>query len=430
MCKELFGDSQSRALGYLYAAGGVVQLVAPSLSGLTYATSARFPALVPSLVGATLALAALVSVAVYLPETLEAPQSLGLCHRGRSRKTNTRRAGKHSRLQETAEAAEVAEPAAADAMVVGPSTKLPAATPDAPPSAPLPPSAPPSPSVSPPPTPLATRGTQTNAVLTRKALCGTQLGLLCLARALQGSVLFAAFDLLPLWAIAATSVGGLGLSEAAVGVMLAVAAGGTLFFSAFCLSRVLEAFGSRAAMRTSAALAAASLVCLPLSQRAFVDPASTVAAPLSVILGCALMSSIFSSALNLFGAALVIAMNDEIAKDHAARAGQLNGIIVTVETLGKALGPATCGPLFAWAVGTGGVDVGEGSRGWRDGDIHSDAAAMAGHDAAASATSEHGAIGNSRVGPLMVFALVAALVIATGELGVNAMDRNAVRRVR
>ena len=70
-CAELGGpERQGQLLGYVIGAGGVINLIGPGLGGYTYKLlGSTFPALLPCLVGAAIALTAASMVAALLPET-------------------------------------------------------------------------------------------------------------------------------------------------------------------------------------------------------------------------------------------------------------------------------------------------------------------------------------------------------------------------
>ena len=58
-----------------------------------------------------------------------------------------------------------------------------------------------------------------------------------------GLVIFALFEVFPLWAIASEEVGGLGLDEQALGTVLAGSALLQTAFSGFCMGKVVKRIG-------------------------------------------------------------------------------------------------------------------------------------------------------------------------------------------
>ena len=438
--KEVYREQQGRALGMLYAAGGVVQLTGPGVAGWTYSHGARYPALVPSVVGVAISLGALGLVLLWLPESRPpraansrppTTRSLGVHFKGMARKGGGSEGGlkgtRHQRLRE-----EAAEPST-DHAAMG----LAAAVTDADEPA----------------------GDESRPVSAcgdvHVALCGTRLGVLALLRAMHGFVLFASFELIPLWAVATPSVGGLGIDENLVGTMLAVAAAGAFLFALLLLSRLLEKcacvlgaplgislgrpsvcmdspalhaialrYGPRRSAFYAALIAACAFTSLPLSQRLLLSPTAQ-SATVRFTLGVAPLCAVFSAAVNLCGAALITAINDLVDASHAYNSGQLNGAIVALETLAKALGPFTCAPLFAWAI-SGPLSTGADGLSIRPAhpSLGGNASFLpegpnAGHGVPAALLPH-----SPRNGAIVIFALVATLLVAVGAVAHRVMRRS------
>lgn len=170
VCHDLGGERrQAEVFSYVIAAGSIVAVLGPALGGLTYASlgGVYFPALAPSLIGCTLALLAAAATMAWLPEP----------HQPRNAKPAVELA--------VAEAAT----AAADA---APSTAPPA-------DAALPAAA----SAETPSAGTAGREDSLWRILRR-----APMPLAIVLRAGHGLLVFAVFEVVPLWAIASHAAGG------------------------------------------------------------------------------------------------------------------------------------------------------------------------------------------------------------------------------
>ena len=155
-------------------------------------------------------------------------------------------------------------------------------------------------------------------------------------RAVSGFILFALFDVLPLWAIGTPEAGGMGLSKEQLGGVLTATCTWLWAFSTFLQGRVMTRFGFRRGLFLGGSITACALVAMPLLGRA------------SVFSMVPLLCLVYNGMV-LSQGAVVGAFNVESAK-HASVKGALNGISVTFEALAKGLGPTVGAPLIAVAL--------------------------------------------------------------------------------
>lgn len=193
VCHDLGGAKrQAEVFSYVISAGSVIAVLGPGLAGFTYASlGARLPALAPSLIGCCLALVAVTATLAWLPETR--PPRVAAPATELPAAVEERQAVAKSQ-------AEFAPPAAAPT-AAAPSTAVAAVTPAAAPSA----------------------TTEPEDSMCR-ILLRAPMPLAIVCRAVHGLLVFAVFDVVPLWAIASHAAGGLALSEEEVGILLAGAA--------------------------------------------------------------------------------------------------------------------------------------------------------------------------------------------------------------
>ena len=289
---------QSTVSARVIAIGGVMQLIGPGVAGFTYGTigGATFPALAPSLIGALLGVGG-VAACAWLPT------------RNKPAVSST------------------AEPAGAAA----------AANAKAPP---------------------------TNAW--RLVLC-TPMARIVNLRAVNGLVVFASFDVLPLWAIASLSAGGLALTEKELGtcllptacllpasyclpppchvagLLLSGSAVAFFIYSTWLMGRVVERCGIRPSFVHCSLLSACVLQLLPFG-RLLVPPHGPTG------IGVLILSAALHATFQCLGVTAAVACisgtNNEFAA-HPQLKGRLNGVVSTIEAIGKLLGPLLMAPLLA-----------------------------------------------------------------------------------
>lgn len=100
---------------------------------------------------------------------------------------------------------------------------------------------------------------------------------------------------------------------------------------------VMTRLGSRRTFYSACIVGGSALVLLPNAYRL----------PLHVI---AMLVAFQSAALNTACTSSIVATNEAVEIVAPQLAGALNGVIVTVESVAKALGPAVGAPLFAFAI--------------------------------------------------------------------------------
>lgn len=293
ICAEIGGDRQAQLLGYVFGAGGVINLVGPAIGGFTYgACVPLFPALVPSLIGCVIGSVATLMAWAWLPETR--PQLPPVAPAPTAARSVT--------CPDPTLAA--SKGAAAAATKAG-----------APPTPPTPPRegptlwsmmrAPPMPAV----------------IVLRTGI---------------GLAAFASYDIIPLWAIASRGAGGAALPQRHLGGLLAGAAALQLLWTTFCMGPVMMAAGVRRTFVGAAVAGSLALLALP----------QTSAWPAYAI---APLVAAQSAALNT-GCTASVAMTNHAVAAHPSAVGALNGVVVTVESVAKALGPALGAPLFAASI--------------------------------------------------------------------------------
>ena len=181
-------------------------------------------------------------------------------------------------------------------------------------------------------------------------------------RALHGMIAFAAFDIVPLWAVASIAGGGLALTQEEVGVLLAGAAVGQLVFTSLCMGPLANRLGMRKTFIVGCVVAGLAFVLLCLVPQpmqeggeemgsGFVAPAAdSVRPPRAVSIAlAATIYCVYMSALLLAGTGIV-GVTSNLCAGYPERSGSLNGVIAMFEAMGKGTGPAVGAPIFAAAV--------------------------------------------------------------------------------
>lgn len=293
ICAENGGArGQARLIGYVFGAGGVVNLLGPAVGSFSYGLGprglgARYPAMTPSLIGAALAAVAALLAYAWLPETkpVAAAAATGPVNNNDGRSFG----GNDLEGRSKSDGDDGWDDAAA------PSISLSSAMAQAP----------------------------------MPAVLALRSGI--------GFAAFAAYDVVPLWAIASAGAGGVSLPQHSLGILLSVAAAVQLFWTTFAMGPVMSWLGARRTFALACAVGGAALTLLPHAHRL----------PLVAI---AVLVATQSAALNTACTSSIVATNLAVALVAPQLAGTLNGVIVTVESVAKALGPAVGAPLFAFAI--------------------------------------------------------------------------------
>jgi len=247
---EVGGASrQNRVNGYTLTGGTFCQLSGPAVAALLYNKIPRYPALAPSLLGACLALVAILLGSAWLTETKQPGYAL---------------------VGDDAEPDQVSSDVQSTLFAKG--------------------------------------------VFLRFAL---------------GFATFAAFDTIPLWAIASLKAGGLDLTRAHLAIILTVASGVQVLYSFRFMANFMEGRGLRGSLVSAACAAASVLIFIPMC--------GGLEAPFGVkLLFLAVPVTVFyASATTAFSAAQAI-VNNVV---RSAERGYANGVAATVEAVGKAAGP-------------------------------------------------------------------------------------------
>ena len=248
---EVGGASrQNRVNGYTLTGGTFCQLSGPAVAALLYNKIPRYPALAPSLLGACLALVAMLLGSVWLTET---------------------KAPGYARVGDAEE----------------PDVRV---------------------------------SSDVHSILFAKGV---------FLRFALGFATFAAFDTIPLWAIASLKAGGLDLTRADLAITLTVASGVQVLYSFRFMASFMEGRGLRGSLVTAACAGASTLMFIPIL--------GGLVAPFGVkLLFLAIPVTVFyAAATTAFSAAQAI-VNNVV---RSAERGYANGVAATVEAVGKAAGP-------------------------------------------------------------------------------------------
>lgn len=285
-CIQIGGlKGQSFVFGRIFAAAGAVQVLAPSFAGLTYGYYAAYPALVPSLVGAAFGLTAAAVAAAWLPP----PEVAG---------------GAPS-----AAYAPVAKAVEADAAIDGGAASEEDAADGGAASE----------EGGPPPR-------------FRDALLAHPVPLVGLMRALLGWLLFASFEVIPLWTISDRRLGGLGWDQRRLGLMLGAASVAFTLWMVFGVPRVVRALGVRRGAAAFSFWLAAALCATPGAR----NYGACLGGWIAITWGTSVLETL-----------LVAATNN--AAPHNVR-GAVTGAITTFEAVAKALGPPSAATLYAVSI--------------------------------------------------------------------------------
>uniref|UniRef100_A0A7S1GC97 Major facilitator superfamily (MFS) profile domain-containing protein n=1 Tax=Bicosoecida sp. CB-2014 TaxID=1486930 RepID=A0A7S1GC97_9STRA len=149
-------------------------------------------------------------------------------------------------------------------------------------------------------------------------------------------------EVVPLWAIAPVDAGGLGLDAGEIGTMLAL---GGLFMATFQIAffpRVEKRLGPFRLAKLSMSASVAVILALPLSHATVAGgaswPVTWATFIFSVFLKDALALAAFTSQFMM--------INNSVP---STRRGAVNGLAMTVASIGKSIGPAFAASVFAWS---------------------------------------------------------------------------------
>jgi MFS family permease len=320
VCHDLGGEKrQAEVFAYVISAGSIIAVVGPGVGGFTYGSlGARFPALAPSLIGCCLALVAVAATLAWLPET-------------RPPRRAPRVAAPSTELQAATESA----PSAAASPVQAPSaTVSPAAAASA--GGPVP-AAPPS----------AAKEQERSLC---RILLRAPMPLAILLRAGHGLLVFAVFDVVPLWAISSHAAGGLALSEQELGLLLAGAAIGQVVYTGVAMGKLANRLGMRQAFIYGSIVAGVTLAAVPCVPRMFYATDSAIdASKAAAIASTSVIYCLHTCAMLTAGTG-AMGMSANLCAQHPQRSGALNGAVALSDGFGKMLGPALAAPLFAMAI--------------------------------------------------------------------------------
>jgi len=319
LCGELGGDRQADVIGYVFSTGQLLNLVGPALGGFTYGVGfgPTFPALLPSLLGVGVAMVAFTATALYLPET-----SKSLLARQESQRRQ--RASEHRSEAERGQLEADQMLAQQTSSTHSTHAREHETGAGGPPEA----------------AEAAAEAKEADAPLC-SVLCRRPLPLVATLRAAQGMTMFAVFDMVPLWAIASLRAGGLALGEEQLGMMLTAAGAGSLLFTSTFIGPCVRRLGARSALVVGSVVAGIAIVFIPLVRAPFIP--STAAMLLS-----ALLLSINSASILCAASGVLAASNNILAS--LPNVGTVQGVLATVEGIGKMLGPAAVAPLLAFCI--------------------------------------------------------------------------------
>mmetsp|Transcript_58835 Transcript_58835/g.170692 ORF Transcript_58835/g.170692 Transcript_58835/m.170692 type:complete len:342 (-) Transcript_58835:33-1058(-) len=157
-----------------------------------------------------------------------------------------------------------------------------------------------------------------------------------LLRFTQGVCIFSLYEAAPLWMISSKALGGLALTEAKIGSLLSRSSIWHVCFFVFVLPRATAALGLRRFAALQGVIAVATNAALPFTS--------------SFVMANAMQ--MLAASTTVAEASCNLAMTNNLVPDE--RRAVVNGVATTVETLGKALGPAATSYFFALTLNTWG----------------------------------------------------------------------------
>eukprot|EP00438_Fugacium_kawagutii_P006019 Skav206677 [mRNA] locus=scaffold1895:95493:96644:- [translate_table: standard] len=170
-----------------------------------------------------------------------------------------------------------------------------------------------------------------------KMLSQWPVPLVILMRFSQGFAQFAIFEVVPLWLISDTEVGGLNMSEKQVGVLLARSGLWNIFYFSLVLPRLSKRLGGRCTSNIVSVLGIIFCTLLPFSTTELT----------------ANVTHLLATSACLSQAALNIAFTNNAAGQ--ADRTIVSGFAVTMDTVGKAIAPIATSTLFAWSINAFGI---------------------------------------------------------------------------
>jgi MFS family permease len=154
------------------------------------------------------------------------------------------------------------------------------------------------------------------------------------------------FDTFPLWTAAPVSAGGLGLESSETGGMLSAMGAAQLGFSLFIFPRIHQALGNLRSFRLLMVVQTPLHLLMPLAS--YITTAGY--SPTLIWWYVVTIRSLNLCAISGAFTTLAISMNNSVT---AQERGALNGLGMTLASIGKAVGPASGSPLFAWSLMNG-----------------------------------------------------------------------------
>ncbi|CAK9089983.1 Probable peptide/nitrate transporter At3g43790 (Protein ZINC INDUCED FACILITATOR-LIKE 2) [Durusdinium trenchii] len=304
---------QTEVLGFILAAGSGMQLVGPSIGGWTYGWVPSFPAVLPSTIGCVLTVVPLRSARSSSPIDARIVQCAARSAFGSDQTLRgaPRRAPRARARPITSSTGELRDPVGV-ALALFARVHRAFGTSGASASA--------EGSVG---SPSKSRGAQ------RSVLCQWPVPLVLWMRLCNGFALFGLFEATPLWLISDRELGGLGMSEKAVGSLLSRSALWSLIYFPYVLPTCTKRFGCRTCAALMSVIACGLAIALPFAR----------SMPLVNVLHMLASSSFQSQA----------ALNVSFTNNAAGTEGRalVTGVAVTCETLGKASAPVVMSYLFA-----------------------------------------------------------------------------------
>eukprot|EP00438_Fugacium_kawagutii_P018274 Skav222985 [mRNA] locus=scaffold1827:160037:161425:- [translate_table: standard] len=296
-------EGQTRVIGLIYAAEGSMQLIGPAVGGWTYGIVEEFPALLPSLIGCSLSMLALILLVSVrkafsqptVKETDKNDKKVALwrfevktffvCPLLGMMIFN----GHHFCLQRVVDATNQVESQS-------------------------------DPSVS----------------KSKPLILQWPLPVILIMRFAGGCASYTMYETVPLWLISDNELGGLGMTEKSVGSFLCRSGLWNIIYFTWVMPWFSKRFGIRCYSMVASVIAAALACCIPFS------PTMPVANLLHLIWASALVST--------------NAVNSAFTNNAVSPADRFvaTGIAVTSETIGKALGPVASSSIFAWTLRTWG----------------------------------------------------------------------------
>eukprot|EP01063_Lacrimia_lanifica_P037540 TRINITY_DN7731_c0_g1_i1.p1 TRINITY_DN7731_c0_g1~~TRINITY_DN7731_c0_g1_i1.p1 ORF type:complete len:493 (+),score=114.37 TRINITY_DN7731_c0_g1_i1:103-1479(+) len=173
--------------------------------------------------------------------------------------------------------------------------------------------------------------------------------LLTCRKVLWATALYCAFsfqalantELLNLWAATDRTLGGLGFSQAELGVTQTVAGAVMLALQSFTMPALARRYGQRRLALTTTVLYVPFQLAYPVL--------GALPAGAGALFGFGLLLSI-TSTLSSFTFTLQFLFVNNSA--HPANRAAVQGLAMTLASVAKALGPGVIGAIFAWSVGT------------------------------------------------------------------------------